>query len=347
MAEVKRKHIFLFLRIAVVVCGIIWGIVWISRDVGWANLAETFRRINPGVLALVLVIFVLAQILIGLRWWLLLRSQSVFIGFWAAVRLYFLGWFYNNFMPGSVGGDLLRAWYVTKHAHKKFEAVLSVFVDRAIGLLSTLTIAVFFYGLFLRGQAVEITSGGGAVTGAVLQYKRLAGWVLGTVAVVFCLLLLYKKSRSMLTGACSLIQVHAVRMIGKFKNAVILYCSRPITIIAAFGLTVFLQLMTITGFWLLGVNLGITVSIKYYFVFFTLVWVLGAVPVSIGGAVVVEGVLIYLFIHFAGVDKDAASVLALSQRVVWMLASLPGAVIHLVGAHLPREFSVDYNRPIN
>jgi hypothetical protein len=34
----------------------------------------------------------------------------------------------------------------------------------------------------------------------------------------------------------------------------------------------------------------------------------------------------------------------LCQRAVWMLASLPGAAIHLVGAHLPKDFSVDYDQ---
>ena len=105
----------------------------------------------------------------------------------------------------------------------------------------------------------------------------------------------------------------------------------------AFGLTVFLQMLAITAFWLLGSNMGIQADVKYYYVFFTLTWVLGAVPISIGGAVVVEGMLAYLFITFAGVAKEAASALALCQRAVWMLASLPGAAIHLIGAHLPGE----------
>ena len=81
--------------------------------------------------------------------------------------------------------------------------------------------------------------------------------------------------------------------------------------------------------------MGIKAGLRYYYVFFTLTWVLGAVPVSIGGAVVVEGMLAYLFITFAGTARHAASTLVLCQRAVWMLASLPGAVIHLVGAHLP------------
>ena len=105
--------------------------------------------------------------------------------------------------------------------------------------------------------------------------------------------------------------------------------------------------MTITAFWVLGVNMGIDVSIKYYYVFFTLTWVLGAIPVSIGGAVVVEGSLVILFTQFAGIDETAAWVIALSQRAVWMITSLPGAVIHLIGAHLPKDFLIDYKRPMN
>jgi uncharacterized membrane protein YbhN (UPF0104 family) len=113
--------------------------------------------------------------------------------------------------------------------------------------------------------------------------------------------------------------------------------------VQAFGLTVFLQLLTITGFWFLGRNIGVDVSIKYYYVFFTLTWVLGAVPISIGGVAVVEFSLVALFIKFAGVSKEAAAALALCQRAVWMLASLPGAAIHLMGAHLPKDFFIDYD----
>ena len=118
-----------------------------------------------------------------------------------------------------------------------------------------------------------------------------------------------------------------------------------------------MQMLAITAFWLLGRNMGIQADVKYYYVFFTLTWVLGAVPVSIAGAVVVEGMLAYLFITFAGVAKESASALALCQRAVWMLASLPGAAIHLIGAHLPKEaksglvnpedFFVDSNKPVD
>ena len=134
---IKSKRIFLFLRVTVVIGGVIFAVIWLSGQGRWTKL----REINHLVLGAALAVFILSQIIIGLRWWILLRTQQIFIPFWAAVRLYFLGWFYNIIMPGSVGGDLVRLWYVTKHTEKKFEAALSVLVDRIIGLISTLIIA--------------------------------------------------------------------------------------------------------------------------------------------------------------------------------------------------------------
>jgi hypothetical protein len=68
--------------------------------------------------------------------------------------------------------------------------------------------------------------------------------------------------------------------------------------------------------------------------------------VSIGGAVVIEGMLVWLFVNFAGVAEADAMALALCQRFIWILASLPGAVIHLIGAHLPKNFSVDCDNSV-
>jgi len=345
----KSRYAFLFLRIAVVVGGLGWGILWLSREQRWSTLGKIFAQMNLWVFAGVLAVFVVGQAIIGLRWWLLLRSQGIFIGLWAVVRLYLLGWFYNNFMPGSVGGDLLRAWYVTRHTDKRFEAVLSVFVDRMIGLASTLVIAVFFYMLFLRGKSVAIASGeadGGGLLDSVMNYKSVLLWAGLILVLAICVLLVFARGRALLVRIWSQLRVHGLRTIVRLKDSAVLYCRRPLTILLAFGLTVALQLMVITGFWFLGANLGIEAGLKYYYVFFTLTWVLGAIPVSIGGTVVVEVLLASLFIRYAGVGEEAASALALSQRAVWMLASLPGAAIHLMGAHLPKDFSIDYDKPV-
>lgn len=342
-AKVKRsKNIFLFLRIAVASGALFWAF----RDQDWSKLGQTLVGMNIGYFAVSLAIFTLCQAIIGLRWWILLRSQSIFIGLWAAVRLHFLGTFYNNCMPGSVGGDLVRAWYVTKHTNKKFEAALSVFVDRVIGLASTLVIALFFLFIFSVRSQTSTHRQSGATLKQIGQYKWIFFWIFAVLTVVFCSLLLHKRTRAVLVKVWSIIRVHGLNIVNRFKDAIVIYCRNPLAILTAFALTVFLQIATITGFWFLGVNMGLKASIKYYYVCFTLTWILGALPISIAGLGIVEGSLKELFKVLAGVvDLTPVSALALCQRAVWMIASLPGAAIHLLGAHLPGEAKSDKMQP--
>ncbi len=343
----RSKYIFLVLRIAVVAAGIIFGVIWVSREQRWEKLAAIFGGMNLLVFAAVLVIFAVSQLIVALRWWFLLRSQSVFIDFTAAVRLHFLGLFYNNFMPSSVGGDLIRAWYVTHHTEKKFEAALSVFVDRVVGLISTLLIAVFFYTVFLIPEGKKIVfTGKGNLLKTIVEYRAIFLVILAGLLIIIVSLAVLPSSKKILKRILSGFCVYGRKILKKLKDSAVVYCSRPVTIVIVFGLTVFLQILVITGFWFLGCDIGIEASIKYYYVFFTLTWVLGAVPISIGGAVVVEGLLAYMFVNFAGVEAEAALALALCQRIVWMITSLPGAAIHLFGAHLP-ENSVDYENGMN
>ncbi|MFC1677077.1 lysylphosphatidylglycerol synthase transmembrane domain-containing protein [Planctomycetota bacterium] len=344
----KKKYIFLLLRIAVISAAIIFVAVWLSKEQRWQELKNIFLSVNPLVFAVALGLCTVGHFMVGLRWWILLRSQKIFISYGASVKLYFLGWFYNNFMPSSVGGDLIRAWYVTQHTEKKFEAALSVFVDRIIGLLSTLVIAGFFYLLFLRGQTgiINAESDQRSLLSTIYDYRWVFIWVGLAGLAVLAGLSAFGQGRGMLKKIYMKISLLALKALAKLREAITVYSRSKLSILAAFALTICLQIMTITGFWILGVNMGIDVSVKYYYVFFTLMWVVGALPISVGGAGVVEGGLAYLFIKFAGAEPEAALAIALSQRFVWMITSLPGALIHLLGAHLPKEILVDYKKSI-
>ena len=339
----RSKYLLTIARISVVAIGLVWAALWLADGDRWENLTKTFRRMDVGVFGAALVVFTLGQATIAFRWRLLLRTQSIALALPTAIRLHFLGLFYNNFMPGAVGGDVLRAWYVTKHTDKKFEAVLSVFVDRIVGLLSTLLIAAAFYTLFMRGEAAGLTVSGrnGAVTWLIANRLALALGV-GVAVGILCVLLALRPTRIRLMKIGSHLWLHFTAIARRTKEAAIIYCSRPLTIAAVFGLTVLVQIAVITAYWFLGRTLGIAAPAKYYYVCFTLTWVFGAIPVSIGGAVVVETLFVILFVELAGVEAELALALALCQRIIWMVTSLPGAVIHLIGAHLPKEFSIDY-----
>ncbi len=351
ISKSKKKYIYLFIRLGVVAGGLLWAGLWLSGEDRWQRLVEIFGKLNLWFFAVAMLIFLLGQTTVAFRWWVLLRTQKVFISFLAAVSLHFLGLFYNNFMPGAVGGDLIRAWYVTKHTHHRFEAALSVFVDRVIGLISTLLIAVVFYSIFLRGKRIVPAEQAGTGQSDLLRilsdYRVYLLWAVGVIAAVFAALLLLRRSRRVLSKIWRSILELAKRFSRKLVTAFFVYCKNPGAILMVFALTVCLQLAQITGFWLVGRDLGVDVSLKFYYVFFTLTWVLGSVPVSISGAVVVEGSLVFMFTQYAGVQAEAALAIALVQRIVWMLASLPGAAIHIFGAHLPKQIAVDYGEDMD
>jgi uncharacterized protein (TIRG00374 family) len=342
----KFRYVSLVVRAAVAVA----ASVWVLRGQDWGQLAGHIARLNPIYLIFALAVYMVGQVLVAVRWWLLLRALSIHTEVWTAIKLFFLGLFYSNVMPSSVGGDLLRAWYVTKHApNKKVEAVLSIFVDRAVGLTGTFVIAVFSYLVLIRekswsGAFSAKQSGAAAI---LSEHKWL---IAGSTAAMGCLLglmLLDKRGRRTLSRWRSLVREHGVRVVTRSKDAIVIYCSKPLTMIVALALTIFLQSIVIAGFWVLGRNLGITAEAKYYFVFFPVTWGLAAIPVSIAGLGLLEGGVRELFTRFAGVSVERAIALALCQRIIWILGSLPGAAVHTLGGHLPKDFSVDCDKPMN
>ena len=328
--KTATNKLFVYLRIGFVLVAALAVVIWVSQNRRYVILGQSFEKMGPAFFGGIILTFVVSQVILASRWWLLLRTQGVRISIWAAVRLHFLGLFYNNAMPGSVGGDLVRAWYVTKHTERKFEAVLSIFVDRFVGLVSSLLMAGFCWFVLLRDVKMPESPKG--------QGGKILIWVPVIIAAIAILTAAIPAGRRMLAR----IWAGAIGFAKKFRAAVILYGSHPMTILAAFGLTFLLQGIVITGFWLIGRRIGIEVSAKYYFVFFPLTWGFGAIPVSIGGAGVVEFGLAGLF-TFAGVESEKALALALLQRAVWIVAALPGAWIHWTGRHLPKEIGVDYN----
>jgi hypothetical protein len=350
LSKKSKTLIFTILRISVVLAGIAWAVVWLNKEERWQNLVETFGKVNIWVFCLTLLVYVLAQFVVALRWWLLLKSQKITIKISAAFKLHFFGLFYNNFMPGSVGGDFIRAWYVTRHTEKKFLAALSVFVDRIIGFASTLVVAAFFYFTYLRSRAQgSILSGveQNRVWDNICSYRGQILIAIAGLCVLFALLFLIPRTRKVFVRIANSLKTHIKSLLAKFIDAFLLYGRQPKTIIAVLILSIISQMGSITPYWLLGQSMGIDIGLRYYYVFFTLTWVIGGIPVSVGGAVVTEGLLALFFIKIAGVQPEPAFALALCQRIIWMMASIPGAVIHIAGAHLPKRFTIDQPEDID
>ncbi len=90
------------------------------------------------------IILVGGTILIGmLRWRVVLKMQGFDLPFIRIAEISLVSQFFNAFLLGSTGGDLIKAYYVARETHhRKTDAVVTVFADRLIGLFSMLLFAV-------------------------------------------------------------------------------------------------------------------------------------------------------------------------------------------------------------
>jgi uncharacterized protein (TIRG00374 family) len=110
---------------------------------------------NGLYLAGAIISFLVCMIMCAWRWKLILAAHNMNISMLRAMNLYFIGQFFNAFMPGSVGGDIVKAVIVAKEfPGKKTIAVTTIFIDRLIGLLSLVLLAsaitVVRYKFFMR-----------------------------------------------------------------------------------------------------------------------------------------------------------------------------------------------------
>jgi len=71
-----------------------------------------------------------------LRWQLFLEMLKIRVPFWETTRLFFIGAFFNQFLPGTTGGDVVRVVFLMQdHPEHKAESFLSVAVDRLLAVL--------------------------------------------------------------------------------------------------------------------------------------------------------------------------------------------------------------------
>ncbi len=132
-----RKHWSTLLKLAITILGL--GIV--------------LTRFDPQLIGLILVQANWAWVLVGFllvnfslvlrayRWLILLRGLHASIPFRRLVELYFVGNFFNTFLPSGFGGDVIRIVEASREVDPGVAAG-SVIVDRMTGLMMLFALAL-------------------------------------------------------------------------------------------------------------------------------------------------------------------------------------------------------------
>src|SRR5204863_5298796 len=140
-----KKVLITFLQIAVTI-----GLLYLvyhdprKREEMWQALSHAkYSWVIAGVFA-----YAVVEIAAALRWQVLLRVQGIRLTVARVSGLFLIGMFYNQFLPGGTGGDIIKSYLLLKETpDKKAGALLAVVFDRLIGLVALVAITVTLISL--------------------------------------------------------------------------------------------------------------------------------------------------------------------------------------------------------
>jgi glycosyltransferase 2 family protein len=139
------KRILLTIFQLAVTSGMLW---WVFHDPGQrAQMAVALRTADYRWVGVGVIAYALVEFSAAVRWQILLRVQRIQLGLGRVSALFLIGMFYNQFLPGGTGGDIMKSYLLLKETEKKAGALLAVVFDRLIGLVALVTITITLVSL--------------------------------------------------------------------------------------------------------------------------------------------------------------------------------------------------------
>ncbi|MHB8535116.1 MAG: lysylphosphatidylglycerol synthase transmembrane domain-containing protein [Sulfuricaulis sp.] len=325
MERIAKNSILILFKLFIT-AGLIY---WICANADLNTIKQSLSLIAPmqllGAACLHIGVFALGA---G-RWWVLLRRAGVSKSFQQIVPSYYLGVFFNNLLPSSMGGDVVRIVHLKMRGLSTRVLVGSAMIDRIIGLTTVVvmaTVSIMFSPNMRSNTAYKI--------------------FLLILVGLSVLLLWFTLTPVFIRFIEKLVRRYRHTRIRKALLDIIVLCysykSAKNIILLAFGITLVMQTLVIMIYYYLGTGIGIQLPLITYFAIIPIVFLATSLPVSIGGLGVREGALVGLLLS-ANIDIQHAIALAILYLLVLWLSSLPGAIVLLFGNK--REQHAQPSRP--
>lgn len=291
-------------------------LVLLISKVGGAAILSSILLSDPFAFLGAVCLYLLTTYFSTLRWQLLVPSP---IGARRLFSMYMIGAFFNAYLPGGIGGDAVKAYYLSRElaaagGHSKAApleapltlAIASVFMDRYIGFgtLLVINLGVLPFGISYLQRASSVVP---------------LLWVIPVIVVLFVL------------SSLALFKFRLGQRIGFLARAyqyVHTYAAKGSTIAKAVLYSAALQILVIASVYLLAQGLSLSVSFLALLIFVPIIIVFSMIPVSIAGIGLREGAFVFL-LGALGVPPEKAITLSLLWFLSVFTAGLWGLVEYL------------------
>jgi uncharacterized protein (TIRG00374 family) len=299
---------------------------WVFHDpavraaMGLAMRDADYRWIVAAIIA-----YVIVELAAIVRWKILLKVQGIDLSNARITGLFFIGMFYNQFLPGGTGGDIVKTYLLWKETPgKKPGALLAVMFDRMIGLIALIIITGVL--IFLRYKWLTSTTATYPYVWLVLAVFGSSVLFVGTTFVISGFNLMHKLPHRF-PGRDKLIEISA---------AYHLYARHWRATTAAFGASMVCHLGTFATFLCVAYAFQANVAPVDFFAIMPIERTISSLPISFAGVGTREFILQIMLSNLCAVPPGAAAdywfaaarLIGMTGFAVLLICSLPGGIVY-------------------
>ena len=308
-----KRAAALLLKI-LITCALFWILF---RHFGFRNILDSVLSADRAWLIIASVVFFISLVFSAVQWNLLLKAQGVNLGFKNAFSLYMIGHFFNNFLPGALGGDIVKVYRIRQDRRRGKEALAATFADRFAGLfiLSFFALVCSFYIHNFKNMDIE---------GNLFLYISLLFGLF-----IIALFVFFSRRVGAFIYQVLLKHVNPFHLRDKMEELhsfLHVYRNTRRLYTQIFAISFVTQLLRISVHIFASKAVGFNVPPVYFLIFVPLIALIASLPVTFGGLGLREGLGSVLF-GYVSADKALAVAAQLMASIVGILVSLVGGVL--------------------
>jgi glycosyltransferase 2 family protein len=292
---------------------------WVYHDPNRrTQMLEALRHAEYRWVLMSMLAYFVVEAAAAFRWNVLLKVQNIHLSVPRLIGLFFIGLFYNQFLPGGTGGDIIKSYYLLKETpDKKAGALLAVVFDRFIGLVALVAVTATLIAL-----RYDFLSQKSETRNLLWLLLILLGASVIFLVATFVIsgFKLFRFFPAHFPGRDKLIEIFA---------AYHLYAHHWRASLVAFGASIVAHLATFTAFLFAAYALGVWVPLIDFFAIMPIERTISALPISFAGIGLREKVLQIMLNGLCGVPEAKAILIGSLSFVIILVCCLPGAVVYL------------------
>jgi len=297
-------------------------LVLLFHKFGFKEISATLAGANKLYLLGGLSLYLLGVVVCSYRWGGLLSAHGVHVPLSRLTALYFVGIFFSNVLPGSITGDVVKAYQLSRYSQRTDVAVSTVVMDRVVGILMLLAVAAgatpFGYHLVPPTIPLIIVVVAVAAWGGVWLLKQRGLW------------------RWLRQRIGPINRIAKSRLVQKIALSLDVYDRK--VVVRALAISLLFDMLWISVRYLIAEALGVHLNIWYFLLFIPLITLATMIPIFFSGLGVREVSYVYLFSQ-VGVPAPLCISMSLVFYAFRLCGGVIGGVLYTLGVpgRPPRE----------